>query len=201
VAIKHTKGFHEGRDKIMAHDMAKKRNPDWILWIDGDEVFEPNANRKDFDNLMRLENVDIITFRMYNFWKSTLKYRVDGPWLRYTAFPQREMWRNSPQASFRNLAFHNGGIVSANAKKIISVIRIKHFGFRKAKQIMSKQAQYLKLQNDPMYIKTMPVDEAGMVLWNWRESKSHSLNKTIQIYEDILWKTVLFHQSLALPKQ
>jgi len=36
--ILHTEGYDEGRDKVMLLDEARKTNPDWILWIDGDEV-------------------------------------------------------------------------------------------------------------------------------------------------------------------
>src|SRR6185312_7243724 len=39
-------GFDEGRDKNLLIEEARKLNPDWILWIDADEIFEKHFTRK-----------------------------------------------------------------------------------------------------------------------------------------------------------
>lgn len=37
--ITRTAGFNEGRDKNLMYANARKRNPDWCIWIDVDEIF------------------------------------------------------------------------------------------------------------------------------------------------------------------
>ena len=46
VAIAQTEGLHEGRDINLAYYMARQRNPDWVIWLDVDEVFESRLTRK-----------------------------------------------------------------------------------------------------------------------------------------------------------
>ena len=41
VEIVQTEGYNEGRDKNMLYGLARKRNPDWCIWLDIDEIFEP----------------------------------------------------------------------------------------------------------------------------------------------------------------
>ena len=66
IEILQTVGFDEGRDKIMLLDAAKKRSPDWIMWIDADEVFEKHFTRTIIESYMN-SSYNRITFRMCNF--------------------------------------------------------------------------------------------------------------------------------------
>lgn len=158
VAVKQTKGFDEGRDKILAHQLAKARQPDWILWIDADEVFEEALTRVDLDKYMTNPSLGAVWFRLYHFWGSKTHYRIDGPWLRYTAFPQRMMWRETGKEYFRDMKFHNGGIMGVTLRSITSPFRLKHFGYVYPEQIQAKQKTYGKLKDDPMSVKTMSMD-------------------------------------------
>src|SRR5436190_22863352 len=45
VASKRTEGYNEGRDKILMYELARTRKPDWCLWLDIDELFEPEITR------------------------------------------------------------------------------------------------------------------------------------------------------------
>lgn len=108
--IMKTKGFDEGRDKRLALKEAKKLKPDWLLWIDADEIFEDAMNREYIEQIMSQDKYSLVSFRMFNFWKSKDFYRIDGRWGRYTAEPQRHMWRNMKSAYFINTKFHNGAI-------------------------------------------------------------------------------------------
>jgi glycosyltransferase involved in cell wall biosynthesis len=188
VKINKTSGFNEGRDKILAHKMAKSRKPDWIIWIDGDEIFEKSTTRLDFDKYMHNPNINRVTFRMYNFWMSEKHYRVDGIWHRYTAFPQRSLWRNLPQAFFENIPFHSGDVKGLPEKTIISPIRLKHFGYITKTQIKNREITYGKLKYLKQSQKTLPRSDINLKTRTWRYSKNRPLNQLIQQKEHLSWK-------------
>jgi len=158
ITINHTKGFNEGRDKNLLLKLAKKRNPDWILWIDQDEIFEEIASRKILDKYMNNPKVNLVQFRLFHFWLSKTKYRVDGIWKTYTAFPQRFMWRNLKSAYFRNWRFHSGGIMGVPQPHLTSFIRLKHYGYTNKRQVAKKYKFYTDLKDDPMSKKTILLD-------------------------------------------
>jgi glycosyltransferase involved in cell wall biosynthesis len=190
VTVKKTKRFHEGRDKILAHDLAKKRNPDWIIWVDGDEIFESNTTRDDFLKYLNNPKINLVKFRMYNFWFSKKRFRVDGFWQRYNSQPQRQMWRNTSNAYFRNLKFHNGGIMGIKSGTITSHIRIKHYGFIHKKQIRTKYKTYNKLKTDPMSKKTYSFSFENMKTWRFLESKNKNINYLFQLLYNIFYSLI-----------
>jgi len=137
VKVLETVGFDEGRDKIMVHEEAKRRNPDWILWIDGDEVFEKHLTREILESYMN-SKYNRVSFRMCNFWLSDKKCRYDSEYYLYTLHPQRSMWRNVGSAYFRNMVIHNGDIQGVPGKVFISPYRIKHYGYVYKQKIEDK---------------------------------------------------------------
>ncbi len=156
IRVLETTGFDEGRDKIMAHEEAKKRNPDWILWIDGDEVFENHLTREILDGYMN-SKYNRITFRMCNFWLSNTQCRYDGEYYLYTLHPQRSMWRNVDSAYFKNLVIHNGDIQGVSGPSYISPYRIKHYGYVYKQKIEEKMKVYAAADKDDgrNYMKTL----------------------------------------------
>jgi len=141
IEILHTIGFDEGRDKIMLLDAAKKRNPDWILWTDGDEVFESSLNRNILNKYMQ-SKYNRVMFRMCNFWLSEELYRIDGKYFQYTLHPQRSMWRNAESAYFQNRHIHNGDIAGVPKPYYISPYRLKHFGYVNEEKMRKKYNLY-----------------------------------------------------------
>jgi glycosyltransferase involved in cell wall biosynthesis len=193
--IEHTIGFDEGRDKRLAHDLAKSLNPDWILWMDGDEIFEESTSRQQLETYMKNPRIDVVQFRMFNFWKSKEFYRVDGLWRRYTAHPQRQMWRNIQSAYFKDLKFHNGGILGFTSKPVTSHIRIKHYGYIYTIQIDKRQKIYNSLKKDPMAIKTLPMGEKGLKLEKWKSFHNKNLQTIYQHSEFVRWNVNSYVES------
>lgn len=189
-AVKHTKGFDEGRDKIMVHELAKTRDPDWILWIDADEVFEDALTRKNLEKYMSNSKLNVVWFRLYHFWGQKKKFRIDGPWLKYTAFPQRMMWRNIKSAYFRDWKFHNGGIMGVPGNHITSHFRLKHFGYVYPEQLKNKKKTYTKLKKHPMSIKTLPFKSTCILQTTFIESQNQLLNRVIQKFIDIFFLVI-----------
>ena len=143
VRILQTEGFNEGRDKIMLLNEAKKLNPDWILWIDADEVLEKQLTRKILDKYMA-SHYKRIAFRMCNFWLSDTRCRYDHEYYLYTLHPQRSMWRNMESAYFKDLVIHNGDIQGVSGKAYIPPYRIKHYGYVYKQKIEEKMQIYIK---------------------------------------------------------
>ncbi len=141
--ILHTIGYDEGRDKIMLLEEAKKNNPDWIIWIDGDEIFEKHFSRDVVERYMN-SKCNRITFRMCNFWLSKDQCRYDDQYYLYNLHPQRSMWRNAPNAYFRNKKLHNGDIMGVVGKTFISPYRLKHYGYVDRAEMQMKLERYLE---------------------------------------------------------
>lgn len=128
VDIIRTEGFNEGRDKNLLYAHVRKRNPDWCLWIDIDEIFEPQLKREDFDKLMKSRSKNKYGFRRFHFVD---KEHFAGSMYRlnYSAGHDRIMWREAPEGYFENLV-----IDSPNVKGIKGLVwntnfRIKHLGY------------------------------------------------------------------------
>ena len=71
--------FDETRDKNMLWKMAKKRNPDYILNLDGDEILMPNAQQILFEELQIFYPEDsVFQFQFLEMWDEPNQYRIDG---------------------------------------------------------------------------------------------------------------------------
>lgn len=138
----HSQGYDEGRDKIMLLNEAKQTKADWIIWIDGDEVFEKHFTREVIESYMH-SKYNRITFRMCNFWLSKERCIYDGQYYLYNLHPQRSMWRNMESAYFRDRKLHNGDIMGVTGKTLLSPYRIKHFGYVDKQKMQEKFDRYL----------------------------------------------------------
>lgn len=125
----------------MAHEEAKKREPDWLVWIDADEVFEKHFTRAVAEKYMH-SKYNRVTFRMCNFWLSRQDCRYDSEYYLYTLHPQRSMWRNIPSAYFKNVTIHNGDILGVPGAALISPYRLKHYGYVDKEKIAEKMNIY-----------------------------------------------------------
>ncbi len=136
--IVQTEGFNEGRDKNLVYAMARKRNPDWCLWIDVDEVFEPELTRADFERLMRSKIVNKYGFRRFHFVDrehfAGSRYR-----LHYSAGHDRLLWRESPQGYFEDVIIDSPNVKGISGLRVNTNFRLKHLGYIN-KEIVDKKA-------------------------------------------------------------
>src|SRR3989344_2431237 len=128
--------FHEGRDRNLMLNEAKKRYPDWITMADPDEVYEKHLSR-DVLNKYLHSGYDRISFRMCNFWLSMKYCRFDRDWLKYTVTPQRHIWRNLEGIYYQNLVIH-AGLQGITSESYVSPFRIKHYGYVNKKNVIEK---------------------------------------------------------------
>jgi len=101
VDIIRTEGYNEGRDKNMLYDRLRKRNPDWCMWLDVDEIFEAELTRADFDRLMSRKYVNKYAFRRFHFIDREF---FAGSWFRlnYSSGHDRIMWREACSGYFED---------------------------------------------------------------------------------------------------
>ena len=86
--------FDETRDKNTLYEEAKKRNPDFILTMDGDEIFPPNIQHILLDEIKNNPQVNVFEFQTLFIWNKPNQYRSDGI---YQNTWQKRLLRMKPQ--------------------------------------------------------------------------------------------------------
>lgn len=130
-----------------------KTNPEWILNLDADEMFE-NRFRHDVKKLVDAPGVDAWFFRLYDFWSET-HYRSDRFWcahhyykwpflIRYQKQSEPFRWAETAQhcGRFPILPFHS-------PRK--SNLRVKHYGWAREADRQAKYDRYKKLDPNARY--------------------------------------------------
>lgn len=112
-------------------NLTVKENPDWILAIDADEIFEDRII--DEASLLINQNYyDAICFRIFDFWSSKTHYRIDGGWNPWVKFSPL-LIRYIPDINYHwpDRRIHSGRFPHPcdNYIPYYSDIRIKHFGW------------------------------------------------------------------------
>lgn len=122
-----------------------KENPDWIMFLDADEVFE-----KDFSNkvkyLISNNDVDAYCFRLYDMWDEK-HYRQDEYWNPEVYRPFLIRYQPKYKYKFRKTNQHCGRL-PANALHLAyveSIYRVKHYGWLDPKDRKLKYERYKKL--------------------------------------------------------
>ncbi len=129
-----------------------KTNPEWILSLDADEMFEARF-AEDIEILLQEDNCDLFCFRLYDFWDDH-HYREDMYWrshqsyrpflLRYREdFPY--VWNDSPQ---------HCGRLPENIFELphqLSNLRLKHLGWSRPEYRLDKYMRYMQLDPDGVY--------------------------------------------------
>jgi glycosyltransferase involved in cell wall biosynthesis len=139
VDVTQTQGYNEGRDKNLLYTMARKRNPDWCLWLDIDEIFEPGLTRQDFDRLMRRKFVNKYGFRRFHFIDRE-HFAGSGDYWFYTTIHDRVMWRESAKGYFENFILDSPNVKGISGIKINTNFRLKHLGYIN-KELVNKKAE------------------------------------------------------------
>ncbi|MEJ7768280.1 MAG: glycosyltransferase family 2 protein [Chitinophagaceae bacterium] len=174
VDILQTEGYNEGRDKNLMYAHARKRNPDWCLWLDVDEIFEGELTRAHFDKLMHSKIVNKYAFRRFHFID---REHFAGSWFRlnYSSGHDRIMWRESPSGYFENKILDSPNVKGIKGFKVNTNFRLKHLGYI-TKEIVDKKAN--------IYRTLTTADEATlqtMYLLNERKIKWSDKRNSMQV--------------------
>jgi glycosyltransferase involved in cell wall biosynthesis len=139
VDIIRTEGYNEGRDKNLMYERARMRKPDWCLWLDIDEIFEPELTRAHFDRLMSSKIINKFAFRRFHFID---REHFAGSWYRlnYSSGHDRIMWREHPDGYFQNLIIDSPNVKGIKGLKRGTNFRLKHLGYIN-KDLVDKKAE------------------------------------------------------------
>lgn len=129
-----------------------KTNPEWILNIDADHVFEKRM-KEEIKKLTNQNQVDVWCFRLYDFWDET-HYRDDQIWMAHNTYRSflirykkdfNYTWRETPQ---------HCGHFPKNIYELpvgYSSMRLKHLGWAKEEDRIAKYKRYLLLDPECKY--------------------------------------------------
>lgn len=125
VELERTEGFHEGRDRIMLLDMAKSRNPDWLIGLDVDEIFEDALTREHLDKMMNSKIFNSYGFRRYHMWGDESHFQGKLVDIIELSQPSRYLYRNIDGLFVKNVKIHCG-VEGIKRPTFISRFRLKH---------------------------------------------------------------------------
>jgi len=125
-------------------DIALKLNPDFILWLDADEVLTSNAKEKlqEICAFCEENNVDGIDFHELNLWRSSTWRRIDSL---YDDGWFTRLWKVKPGIGFSDI---KKGLHQSLVPPNIEIIRknmdigVLHYGFGSKKNLAYKYLIY-----------------------------------------------------------
>lgn len=130
-----------------------KTNPDWIIFLDADEIFE-KAFEDQVQNLILDNDADVYSFRLFDFWDED-HFRDDQYWsahTRYSPFllryrPEvRYHWRETPQHCGRMPRWDSGTLHERGSQ-----LRLKHYGWANPENRLAKYHRYMQLDPGARY--------------------------------------------------
>jgi hypothetical protein len=118
-------------------------NPEWILNLDADEMFDGDLRTLDLSD----PAVDAYYFRLYDMWND-FSYRDDQFWSAHNSY-RPFLVRYNPELTYawKETAQHCGRfpLTISNLSYRTSDIRLKHLGWMKAEDREAKYDRYMKL--------------------------------------------------------
>lgn len=166
----------EVRDKNKLLKMTLEHEPEWILALDGDEVFEDIAPEVIFHEMSKCSyKITKIGFKFIYMWDSHDKFRCDNIYKKlghYRLFKVVNPSELTFTPSGYGSNFHCGSIPPNLQGKNLSIdVYIKHYGYFYAKQREKKFNFYTA--KDPENAKkgfyNHLVDQEGMIFSPWKE--------------------------------
>jgi len=187
-------------------DYALKLNPDWIVWLDADEVFDREGELGGIRKLCDYGNkhgIDGFSFQEINLWKSKKFYRVDEFWGKGWYV---RLWKNNGKLKFNVLPYlHQQQYPSGLNQIKNSKVKVIHFGFSSPELIKTKHEMYKKfgLSGYPL---NRIIDENGIRLKSinidWFPLSVFKVSVVVLIYKstkyiDFVWKSFKKHTKNA----
>ncbi|MCL5006521.1 MAG: glycosyltransferase [Patescibacteria group bacterium] len=130
-----------------------KLNPDWIVWLDADEVFERSGEEGGLKRLCAYgdrNGFDGFEFQEVNLWKGTREYRTDGFWGKGWFV---RLWKNNGNLSFdAETGLHKDQHPRGLDNIAKSELKVIHYGFSSAEEIGKKYERYKRNGQKGFYL-------------------------------------------------
>lgn len=135
--------FHKEILLKYIHNMVE--TPDWILWLDCDEIVDRNCiiNLKKICEEKKNENIDAFAFQQINLWRGERYYRTDG--LLYSEKYKADsgcgwfvrLWKYSNELTIKQIIGADQRLYPITIKNIKPCdFKIIHYGFSNYKNVM-----------------------------------------------------------------
>lgn len=126
--------YDETRDRNILLQMALKRDPDFILALDGDEIIMPNSRKLLFEELNILyPEAPVFAFQFFYMWDKPNQYRYDGG---FSDIWQKRLMRIKDKTANLHIEttkhpgnLHGHIIPDTVSIPIWSKIKILHYGY------------------------------------------------------------------------
>ncbi len=126
-----------------------KTSPEWILFLDADQMFEPKF-KNEIQKLISQDEIDVFCFREFDFWQDNY-YRSDPYWASHQTYkPFLMRYRKNFDYKWIWHPFHWGRI-PYNVMQLpnaISQLRIMHYGYAKQDDRLAKIKRHKDLDPD-----------------------------------------------------
>jgi GT2 family glycosyltransferase len=133
-------------------DETISTNPEWILFLDADEMFEDKA-KYEIKEMIKDFDTDAYSFRLYDFWNET-HYRADNFWYAHLTYrPFMIRYQENFKYEFIETPQHCGRM-PRNIMQLpnkISNLRIKHYGWARESDRLNKYNRYMLLDPNGKY--------------------------------------------------
>jgi len=130
-----------------------KTNPEWILNIDADQIFEVKM-REEIHKLINQNEIDAWFFRLYDFWDET-HYRDDAMWCAHKAWNWCSLLRYKPDFNYvwKETPQHCGHFPKniGELPCARSLMRLKHYGWANEADRIAKYYRYMQLDPGAKY--------------------------------------------------
>lgn len=127
-------------------------NPEWILILDADEMFD-NHFGNEINNILSNSQFDAVYFRLYDMWSET-HYREDQYWSAHHYF-RPFLVRFNPNITYdwKNTPQHCGRFPTtiSHFPYLCHHLKIKHFGWSNEYDRKKKYDRYLLLDPNGIY--------------------------------------------------
>lgn len=128
----------EHRQQLL--ELALTRSPDWIFWLDADEVIERRGEQQDLRILCETAEFDSYAFHEVNLWRTTAFYRLDNL---YNDGWYCRLWKNTGELEIENKpGLHQRLVPKGLKNEGQSNLEILHYGFAKDDRIIDKFLTY-----------------------------------------------------------
>ena len=127
-------------------ELALTLNPDWIVSLDPDEIFDRQGELGGIRKLCHYgdeHNIDSFSFLYYNLWKGQKNFRTDELWLKNW---QPKLWKNTGELKFDvkeglHLRQYPLGLKTDRRTDI----KLIHYGFAAEEDVNKKYSNYQSL--------------------------------------------------------
>jgi len=128
----------EHRQQLL--ELALTKSPDWIFWMDADEVIEKRGEDGDLRKLCENAQFDSYAFHEVNLWRTPAFYRLDSS---YNDGIFCRLWKNNGTLRIPNKpGLHQRLVPDTLDSESTSTIQVLHYGFSSDDRIIDKYLTY-----------------------------------------------------------